>query len=141
MAKRSRDAIRVSMGLLALTLASAGCFADALDAGLVGAWTTSDSDCPKIFERRGGALAFRPPIDKFAQAAIISPQQILLPSGPCRVQGVSHANGAINVNAECTDSISYTSQTVQIKVKSPGEIVYSPSGNLSLDTTFVKCRL
>jgi hypothetical protein len=54
---------------------------------------------------------------------------------------VSHENGAIKVNAECSDSISYTAQTVQIKVKSGGEIVYSPTGDASLDTTLVKCRL
>jgi hypothetical protein len=142
MVKRSRHAIGVSMGLLALIVGSSVCFADALDAGLVGAWATSESDCPKIFERRGGALAFRAPIDKFAQAVIIAPQQILLPAGPCRVQGVSHEKGGvIKVSTECTDTISYTSQTVEIKVKSGGEIVYSPSGDLTLDTTFVKCRL
>ena len=54
---------------------------------------------------------------------------------------MSHENGAIKVSTECSDSISYTSQTVQIKVKSGGEIVYSPTGDTSLDTTLVKCPL
>ena len=141
MIKRSRAAIAGSVNLLALIAGSTVGFADALDSGLVGAWTTTASDCSKLFERRGGALAYRQPVDKFAQAAIFEPQQILLPSSTCRVQGVSREKGAINVSAECTDSISYTTQTAQIKVKSPGEIVYSPAGDLSLDTTMVKCRL
>jgi hypothetical protein len=141
MVKRGRDAIGGSMGLVALILGSAVCFADTLDSSLIGAWTASAPDCPKIFERRGGALVYRQPVDKFAQAAIIAPTQLLLPSATCQVQGVSHENGAIKVNAECTDSISYTSQTVQIKVKSGGEIVYSPTGEMSLDTTLVRCRL
>ena len=141
MGKRGWNAIGGSMGLVALIMGSAVCFADTLDSSLIGAWTASAPDCPKLFERRGGALVFRQPVDKFAQAAIIAPQQILLPSGPCHVQNVSHENGAIKVNAECSDSISYTTQTMQIKVKSGGEIVYSPTGETSLDTTFVKCRL
>jgi hypothetical protein len=141
MVKRGWDAIGGSMGLVALIMGQGVCFADTLDSSLIGAWTASAPDCPKLFERRGGALVFRQPVDKFAQAAIIEPNQLLTPSAACRVQGVSHENGAIKVNAECSDSISYTTQTMQIKVKSGGEIVYSPTGETSLDTTFVKCRL
>ncbi len=141
MAKRGWDAISGSMGLVALIMGSAVCLADALDSSLIGAWTASAPDCPKIFQRSGGALAYRQPVDKFAQAVIIAPNQLLLPSAACQVQGVSHENGAIKVNVECSDTISYTSATVQIKVKSGGEIVYSPTGEMSLDTTFVKCRL
>jgi hypothetical protein len=141
MVKRGSNAISRSIGLVALIVGSAICFADTLDSSLVGAWTASAPDCPKLFERRGGGLVYRQPVDKFAQAAIIAPNQLLLPSSACQVQGVSHENGAIKINAECSDSISYTSQTVQIKVKSGGEIVYSPTGDTSLDTTLVKCRL
>jgi hypothetical protein len=141
MVKRGWHAISGSIGLVALIVGSAVCFADTLDSSLVGAWTASAPDCPKLFERRGGGLVYRQPVDKFAQAAIIAPNQLSLPSGPCQVHGVSHENGAIKVTVECSDSISYTSQTVQIKVKSGGEIVYSPTGDTSLDTTLVKCRL
>ena len=40
-------------------------------AQLVGAWAYSLEDCERIFERRGGGWAFRQPVDKFAQAAIV----------------------------------------------------------------------
>ena len=141
MVKRGRNAIGAAIGLVAPIVGSGICFADTLESGLIGAWTTSAPDCPKLFERRGGGLVYRQPVDKFAQAAIIEPNRLLLPSSTCQVQGVSHENGAVKVNAECSDSISYTTQTVQIKVKSGGEIVYSPTGEASLDTTLVKCRL
>ena len=117
------------------------CIADALDSSLVGGWATSAPDCAKLFVRQGGALAYRKPVDKFAQAAIIEPQQIRAASGTCRVQSVSHQNGAIKVNAECKDSISFTAQTMQITVKSNSEIVYSPTGDPTLATTLIKCRL
>ena len=56
-------------------------------AQLVGAWAYSLEDCERLFERRGGGWAFRQPVDKFAQAAIVeSPKRILLPSATCRVE-------------------------------------------------------
>jgi hypothetical protein len=128
MVKRRREAISRSMGFVALIVGSTVCSADT-------------PDCTRLFERRGGALAFRQPVDKFAQAAIIEPRQFILPSSVCQVQSVSHQKDAITVNAECNDSISYTPSTIQIKVKSAGEIVYSPNGDVSLDTTLIKCRL
>ena len=115
--------------------------ADALPGGLVGAWTTTIPDCARLFTRRGGNLAYRQPVDKFAQAAIIGPQTIYLPSSTCHIQRVTHANDSVKLSADCQDSISYTSQSVEIKVRSNSEIVYSPTGDPTLDTTFIKCPL
>src|SRR5271165_4018764 len=120
MRQRSRIAIAGAIGLAALAVGAQASRADALDARLFGAWTTAAADCSRLFSGR----AFRQPVDKFAQAAIIGPQQIVLPSSTCRIQSVSHENGGIKVTADCNDSISYTTQTVQIKVRSGGEIVY-----------------
>jgi hypothetical protein len=80
--------------------------ADSLDARLLGAWATSQADCPKLFVRKGGALFYRQPVDKFAQATIIEPQQIRTPAGVCRVQRVSHANRVVKLTTQCSDSIS-----------------------------------
>jgi hypothetical protein len=141
MHSRSRAALAALIGFAAPLVGQIAANADALDSSLVGAWTTSAPDCAKLFQRRGGALAYRRPVDKFAQAAIIAPQQILLPSSQCRVQSVTHENKAIKIAAECQDSISYTQQTVHIKVTSASEIVYSPTGDPALDTTLVRCPL
>jgi hypothetical protein len=141
MVRRRREAIGRSMGFVALLVGSTVCFADTIDSSVIGAWSLTQPDCARLFEHRGGGLAFRQPVDKFAQAAIIEPRQFILPSSVCQVQSVSHQKDAITVNAECNDSISYTPNTIQIKVKSAGEIVYSPNGDVSLDTTLIKCRL
>jgi len=141
MDKRGRLAIAGAAGLLTLFAGLSATLADSLDASLAGAWTTSQADCSRLFVRRGGALAYRQPVDKFAQAAIIAPQVILLPASTCRVHSVAHENGVVKLSADCNDSISYTSQTVQIKIKSAGEIVYSPTGDPALDTTLIKCAM
>jgi hypothetical protein len=139
--RRGRRTIAGAVGLLALIGGGSVGLADSLDARLAGAWAPSAADCAKLFQRRGGALTFRQPIDKFAQAEIIGPQTILAPSSSCRVQSVSRENGAIKVNAACNDSISFRQDSVWIKVQPSGEIVYSPTGNPALGTTLIKCAM
>ena len=74
-------------------------------AQLVGTWAYSPADCERLFERRGGGWAYRQPVDKFAQAAIVeSPKRILLPSAICRIDGASNVEGALKVSADCQDS-------------------------------------
>jgi hypothetical protein len=94
----------------------------------------------RLFEPRGGTPAFRQPVDKFDQAAIIAPQQIVTPSNTCRVQKVSHQGGAIKVTANCNDTIGYSTDTAEIRFGSGGEIIYSATGDPSLATTLIKCR-
>jgi hypothetical protein len=88
----------------------------------------------------GSGWAYRQPVDKFAQAAIVeSPNRILLPSAICRIDGASEAEGALKVSAECEDSISYTPRRVMIALRSTTKLVYSASGDPALATTPKKC--
>ena len=118
----------------------AGIYAPKNLAQLVGAWAYSAEDCERVFERRGGGWAYRQPVDKFAQAAIVeSPKKILLPSATCQIDGASQAEGALKVSAECASSISFTSRSTVIMLRSPTELVYSASGDAVLATTLKKC--
>ena len=118
----------------------AGIYAPKNLAQLVGAWAYSAADCERLFQRRGGGWAYRQPVDKFAQAAIVeSPKKILLPSATCRIEGASLAEGMLKVSADCEDSISYTSRSVMIALRSTTELVYSASGDAALATTLKKC--
>ena len=70
-------------------------------AQLVGAWTRSAADCNKLFQRRGSTMAYRQPVDQFAQAAIIESQRIRLPTGVCRLERASRQGGALKLSGEC----------------------------------------
>ena len=138
----ARRAISGFIGVLAAALlGSAGHGAEGIDSRLVGAWTASAADCQKLFERTGGGFTYRQPVDKFAQAFIIEPGQIRSPTGSCRVLGVSHDKDGTAVSMACHDSISFLTQTVHFKVRSGSEIVFSPTGDPSLDTTYERCPL
>jgi hypothetical protein len=118
----------------------AGIYAPRSLAQLVGTWAYSAADCERLFQRRGGGWAYRQPVDKFAQAAIVeSPKRILLPSATCQIDGASQAAGALKVSAECQDSISYTPRSVMIALRSATELIYSASGDPALATTLKKC--
>ena len=125
--------------LLLLCCGPAG--AAELDGRLTGAWATSQADCKKLFARSGGGVTFRQPVDQFAQAAIISKGTVVLPNQTCQVVGVKHEQGLTKLDFTCRDSISYTSQSVEIEVKSGTEIVYRPNGDKTLDTALIKCSL
>ena len=141
MDRRGRRAIAGAVGLLALIGGGSVGLADSLDARLAGASAASEADCARLFQRRTGVPIFRQPVDKFAQAAIIGPQTILAPSSFCRVQSVSREKGAIKVNAECNEPISFRQESVSIRVQPSGEIVYSPTGDPALATTLIKCAM
>ncbi len=118
----------------------AGIYAPKSLAQLVGTWAYSAADCERLFQRRGGGWAYRQPVDKFAQAAIVeSPKKILLPSAICRIEGASSVEGMLKVSADCEDSISFTPRSVMIALRSPAELVYSASGDPALATTLKKC--
>jgi hypothetical protein len=118
----------------------AGIYAPKSLVQLVGTWAYSAADCERLFQRRGGGWAYREPVDKFAQAAIVeSPKKILLPSAICRIEGASLVEGMLKVSADCEDSISYTSRSVMIALRSTTELVYSASGDAALATTLKKC--
>lgn len=141
MHERSRKKIALSVGFAALVAGGAAYSAAGLDRSLVGAWTASPQDCSKLFQRQGGAIGYRQPVDKFAQAAIIEPGRIVTPSSVCQVQGVTSDQGALKISADCRDSISFTHVTAYIKVNADGQMTYSPTGDPGLATTLTRCKL
>ena len=137
--KRGKQAA-LAAACIGTAMAAATC-SFALESALVGGWATNANDCKRLFQRRGGQIEYRQPVDKFAQAAIIQPQALRLPASVCNITQSSRSGDVVKISGVCHDSISYTSMTAQLKIKSGSEIVYSPTGDPVLDTSFVKCPL
>ncbi len=85
-------------------------------------------------------MAFRRPIDNGTPATIIRPEEIVLASRACRVQGISYASGAFTVKADCNDAGSSAVQTMQIRLRCAGEILFNPTGDPASDAKLIKCR-
>ncbi|RBP15598.1 hypothetical protein DFR50_108155 [Roseiarcus fermentans] len=130
------------LGLGALLVVACGhAGATEMDGRLSGAWATSQADCQKLFVRGGGGYTFRQPVDQFAQAAIITPGTVVLPNQTCQVTGATQDNGLTKLEFQCKDSISYTTQSVEIEVKSSSSMIYRPNGDKTLDTALIKCGM
>src|SRR5918994_6943906 len=80
----------VPAGALALTLLSmaAATPAAALEAALIGAWAQVPEECSAIFSGSGKSMSFKKPVKAFAQAFIISANQVRTPNASCRINGV-----------------------------------------------------
>jgi hypothetical protein len=139
--RRVRPVVLALVSGFATAASISGGFAAAIDPRLIGAWTSSAADCQKLFERKAGRLTYRRPVDQFAQAVIIESGQIRAPTGVCRIVGMARDKNGAAVSLDCQDSISFRSEVVHFKIRSGAEIVYSPTGDPSLDTTYQKCRL
>jgi hypothetical protein len=72
-------------------------FAPESIAQLTGAWAHSRADCDELFQQRGKALAYRQPVDKFAQAAIVEAHRIRLPSATCQIDRAPSDSGALGI--------------------------------------------
>ena len=114
-------------------------FASASVDQLVGAWAPSAADCERLVHRHAKALAFRQPADQFAPAASVDAHRIRLPSSACQLESASREEGALNLSADCADSISYTSRIVCFQLRSNTERLYSPTGDPALATNIVEC--
>ena len=137
-----RTAILGALSILMCASAGPAAHSGTIDAALVGAWTPSIADCSRLFTRTGRGIAFKQPVDKFAQAAIIRPAEVEGPSSVCSVSKVTRANSTISASAECRDTVGYLPETITIKVKSAREIVYSASeGVEALNVTYLKCPM
>jgi PAS domain S-box-containing protein len=132
-------AARASMSARLGREESAGEVAPESLAQLRGAWAPSTNDCKRLFQRRGATVAFRQPVDEFAQAATIESQRIRLPTGVCRVERASREGGALRVSGECQDSISYTSEIAYVKLRSTNELVFNTNGDQALSTSMLRC--
>jgi biotin carboxyl carrier protein len=108
---------------------------------LAGAWAPPGADCNKIFQRKGRAITYRQPADLFMKAVIVDPQRIRLPSETCELDSAIRDGGSLKLIAECANVISYTSRTVYVKLRSNGELVYSPTGDPVLATNLMRCPI
>lgn len=111
----------------------------ALDKRLVGAWAQSKSDCSGTFERRGGTLAFRQPIDVFRSAFIIGEGGISAASGHCKILSATQKGDTTILKLSCSNSVGYVEQTQSIKVLDAGKISRGFAGNDALDLNYEKC--
>jgi len=123
-----------AVALLAATQTS-----QAVDKRLLGAWVQSPADCAKTFQLQGGRLVYREPRDQFSISFLIEPGAVSAPGGDCRIDGAVTRGNLTRISMTCNNGVGYARQTVQVKTLSPTTLLYSPTGDPDLATTYQKC--
>src|SRR5215204_6514418 len=77
----------------------------ALEAALDGAWAQAPEECGAIFSGLGKSVSFRKPVKAFAQAFIISGNQVRTPNASCRVNGVKRSGDRRILALACATSV------------------------------------
>ena len=93
---------------LVLCLASVGGMSNAaaVEASLTGAWAQDASECKKLFSRTGKNVVFKKPVDAFAQAFILSGNQIRTPGASCRIKGLKRSGERRTLALACATAVS-----------------------------------
>ena len=130
--------IRIAMFASALAGLLIAGPAAALDRRMLGAWTQSASDCKTVFERQGGEIRYRKPIDEFRTAFIITSSRITTPTGRCSITSAKEDKNASTISMNCNNSIGYYDRQARLTVNG-NKLTYGFPGDNSLDVTFEKC--
>jgi hypothetical protein len=132
----SRGAMLGAFAGLALWSSGAG----AVDQNMLGAWTQSAADCAATFQRSGGSIRFRQPVDEFKTAFIITANKIQTTTGVCKIVKSTMDKDTWTVSMTCNNSIGYYDRKAKLKVDG-NTLTYGFPGNESLDVRFEKCPL
>ena len=109
------------------------------EADLSGAWTLPGNKCDDIFVDQGGHWAFRQPVDMYGPSFIVEGREIRGPEAICRIiRGVARED-KMNLVISCRNTVSFTQNEVQLRVKSANEIerLY-PAVDMSV--AYMKCQ-
>jgi len=111
-------------GALALTLLSmaAATPAAALEAAIIGAWAQAPEECGAIFSGSGKNVSFKKPVKAFAQAFIISGNQVRTPNASCRVNGVKRSGDRRILALACATSVSVDEVPASLEPMSDGTL-------------------
>ena len=132
---------RIAAALVALAGAfPAVALAKSLDPRLLGAWVSNNSDCKDVFVTKGGHTVYKAPVDQFVRAFLITPGQIVAPSGACRISSVSRDGDVSTAKAACHNTVGFANLTAKFTVKSDTEMQEEPDQNDMLTATYTKCK-
>lgn len=114
--------------------------AHAFDQRMVGAWSQSTSDCAAMFQRSGGKISFKQPIDEFKTAFIITPTSIVSPTAQCSIRKATTLKDMSHLVMTCSNSIGFYDRQAQIKVEE-NILTYGFPGESTLDVRFERCPM
>jgi hypothetical protein len=132
-------AMFLGASVMVLTAGSDMQAAEDWEAHLTGAWTLPDNKCEDIFVDQGGHWAFRQPVDMYGSSFIVEGREIRGPEATCRIIRGETREEKINLVIGCKNTVSFTQNAVQLRVKNPNEVERFYPG-VEMSVAFKKCQ-
>src|SRR5687768_10413197 len=106
---------------LCIALAAGISRAEAIEAGLTGAWVQG-MQCEEVFARAGKGISFKKPVNAFAPAFIISGDRLRTPQASCRIKKVKSAGDRRIVTLGCATTVAVDEVTAVLAPFADGSL-------------------
>ena len=113
--------------------------AAALEAALIGAWAQAPEECSAIFSGSGKSVSFKKPVKPFAQAFIISGNQVRTPNASCRVNGVKRSGDRRILALACATSVAVDEVPASLEPLADGTLRRFLNDQDSAGSKYARC--
>lgn len=106
---------------------------------LNGAWASDVANCSKVFERKGGQVAFTDMSDVFGGGFIIEGDQITGKFARCRIKARKDDGKNINLVAACATDIMLQSVQFSLREVDTDNVIRLFPGMDGMEITYARC--
>jgi hypothetical protein len=110
-------------------------------ADLNGAWTVDAASCDQVFTKENNKLAFKPDADLHAGGLIVQGKQITGTFQKCTVKSMHDDGSNVKVVASCSDGISVSDVTFDVKISGENQITLSSKEPVAVEMPYVRCSM
>lgn len=110
-------------------------------ADLNGAWTVDTAACDQVFTKQNNKPAFKKDADLHAGGLIVEGKKITGTFQKCTVKSFHDDGPNMKVTASCSDGISFSDVTFDLKVSGENAITLSQKEPVPVEMLYVRCSL
>jgi hypothetical protein len=108
---------------------------------LAGAWATDAKLCPKIFQRKGKSISFRPESEVYGSGFIVEGNSIRGKAAKCTIKARRQEGEMLQLIAACATDIMLSDVQFSLKIVSDNKVSRIFPGMEGIELSFDRCSL
>jgi hypothetical protein len=106
---------------------------------LNGTWANDREVCSKIFVKNGNTISFSDKADFYGSGFIINGNELIGKLGKCRVTSRKVQGAKVELSAECTTDIAFSSDKFALRVDGPDQITRFFPSMPDMEMQYFRC--
>lgn len=106
---------------------------------LNGAWATDAADCPKIFAKKGNAIAFRPKSELHGGGFIIDGNTIRGKTAKCTIKQRREEGGTLQLIASCATDVLLSNMQFSLRIVNDNKVSRIFPGMEGMELAYDRC--